>query len=71
MTIRIADANKNTTRLSVKSKNSDQFKIQKGKYDIWVDETAVIKNYQFEAGAVFAIIVYEDSNREYVCIYSI
>lgn len=45
--------------------------IEKGKYDIWVGNTLVVNDYHFEAGAVFAINVYEDSNTEYVCIYSI
>ncbi|XP_026332707.1 peptide transporter family 1 isoform X2 [Hyposmocoma kahamanoa] len=64
-TIRVDDANKNVTRLSIRSNDMEQKQIQKGKYDIWVDKTRVISDYNFEAGAVFAINVYEDSTRAY------
>lgn len=71
MTIKVADANKNITILTIKSNDMKQYQIQKGKYDIWVEEKLVLDDYHFEAGAVFAINVYEDSDRVYVRIYEI
>lgn len=68
--IRLAEANKNTIRLTTQSNNITQNKVPKGKYDVWVGDTKVIKDHQFEAGAVYTIIVHEDSNGQYVCINS-
>lgn len=69
VTIRVTDTKKNVTRLTIRSDNMEQKEIQKGKYDVWVDKTLVVNDYYFEAGGVFAINVYEDSNNVYVCIF--
>lgn len=60
--------NKNRTKLSIQSNNNEQSKIEKGNYDVVIDDDVVLKGFPFKSGAVYTINVYEDSKGLYVSV---
>lgn len=57
---------KNKTNIVVNSDDRSQKSIQKGTYTVSVDDYPVLSNYEFKAGAVYTIMIYESSNKTYV-----
>lgn len=63
--INITDT-QNRTKLSQNSSDMDQKTIQKGKSDVIIDGETVLKDFNFQSGAVYTINVYQDSNGIYI-----
>ncbi|KAJ0183782.1 hypothetical protein K1T71_000205 [Dendrolimus kikuchii] len=58
--ITIYDTKKNRTKLNFMSNNITQNLIQKGVSDIDINGQIIIRNYNFRAGAVYTINIYEE-----------
>ncbi|KAM3968972.1 peptide transporter family 1 isoform 2-T2 [Aphomia sociella] len=63
--INIIDS-KNRTKLIQTSSENDQKSIQKGKCDVVIGGETVLKDFNFQTGAVYTIIINQDSNGSYI-----
>lgn len=64
--INIQDNKKNRTKLTISSTDKNQYKIEKGTYDVLVDGVTVLKDFSFKSGAVYTVNMYEDNGLNYV-----
>lgn len=69
MQINIFDTKKNRSNLLLQSSDTEQKTIQKGISDVFINDETVLKDFNFQSGAVYTINVYEDSNGIYVSGY--
>ncbi|CAH0716432.1 unnamed protein product, partial [Brenthis ino] len=65
VTINVQRSN-NKTNIAIESTDKLQKSIAKGTYNVMIDDVAVLSDFQFKAGAVYTIIIYETSNRTYI-----
>lgn len=63
--------NKNKTNIIISSEDRLQKSIEKGTYTVNVDDVPVLSNFEFKAGAVYTIMIYESSNRTYVRLFKL
>lgn len=59
------EKNKNKTNIIIDSEDRSQKSIEKGTYTVNVDDVPVLSNFEFKAGAVYTVLIYESSNRTY------
>lgn len=52
--------------LAIKSNNREAWNIERGVYDVLVDNNVVLKDFNFRTGAVYTINVYENNLGEFV-----
>ncbi|CAH2035220.1 unnamed protein product, partial [Iphiclides podalirius] len=64
--ITIQDNKKNRTKLNIASTDKGQYSFEKGTYDVLVGEVTVLKDFSFKSGAVYTIILHEDSVLNYL-----
>ncbi|XP_023946831.2 peptide transporter family 1 [Bicyclus anynana] len=65
-TISLHDSKKNRTKLSMTTDDTSQKSIEKGKYDVIINDIVLIKDFKFMAGAVYTINVLEENNGNYM-----
>lgn len=65
VTINVQRSSKKTN-IAIDSTDKLQKFIEKGTYNVMIDDVAVLSDFQFKAGAVYTIVIYETSNRTYV-----
>ncbi|XP_013189413.1 peptide transporter family 1 isoform X3 [Amyelois transitella] len=63
--ISVFDTKKNLTKLITTSGDRAQSRIEKGVSNVNVNGVTVLKDFNFQSGAVYTINVYEDSNGNY------
>ncbi|XP_050360576.1 peptide transporter family 1 isoform X2 [Nymphalis io] len=66
VTINVQNNKKNRTSLIINSEDRTQKSIEKGTYDVMVDGVVVLPDFQFKAGAVYTIILYQTGNGSYM-----
>ncbi|XP_049885461.1 peptide transporter family 1 [Pectinophora gossypiella] len=63
--ITIEDVKKNRIKLNITSDDFNQKKIERGTYDVIIDNQTVIRDFAFKLGAVYTINVHKDNEQTY------